>query len=161
MGWRDRDQRAGWRIVVRVNAIEADRCAGARIPDDAREWIGDGDDDDVPAAIGRVGIGPRPYRVVVIARVLWIDGDEGNFPQVRARAEREERIGLPAFPSIHAGNPSRDAALIRAAVGLAIGHHSEWELREVESYVSGIQVGELKEADVERQLAPLLGAGAQ
>lgn len=27
-------------------------------------------------------------------------------------------------------------------IGLAIGHHSEWELREVESYVSGIQVGE-------------------
>lgn len=27
-------------------------------------------------------------------------------------------------------------------IGLAIGHHSEWELREVESYISGIQVGE-------------------
>ncbi|MCE4557163.1 DUF1631 family protein [Roseateles cellulosilyticus] len=27
-------------------------------------------------------------------------------------------------------------------IGLAIGHHSEWELREVESYVSSIQVGE-------------------
>jgi len=27
-------------------------------------------------------------------------------------------------------------------IGLAIGHHCEWELREVESYVSGIQVGE-------------------
>ncbi|PTT91537.1 hypothetical protein DBR42_03660, partial [Pelomonas sp. HMWF004] len=27
-------------------------------------------------------------------------------------------------------------------IGLAIGHHSEWELREVESYVAGIQVGE-------------------
>jgi len=27
-------------------------------------------------------------------------------------------------------------------IGLAIGHHSEWELREVESYVSGIQLGE-------------------
>lgn len=27
-------------------------------------------------------------------------------------------------------------------IGLAIGHHCEWELREVESYVSSIQVGE-------------------
>ncbi|MBW8847308.1 MAG: DUF1631 family protein [Burkholderiales bacterium] len=27
-------------------------------------------------------------------------------------------------------------------IGLAIGHHSEWELREVESYISGVQVGE-------------------
>ncbi|MCY4747128.1 DUF1631 family protein [Pelomonas sp. UHG3] len=27
-------------------------------------------------------------------------------------------------------------------IGLAIGHHSEWELREVESYISSIQVGE-------------------
>jgi len=27
-------------------------------------------------------------------------------------------------------------------IGLAIGHHCEWELREVESYVAGIQVGE-------------------
>jgi hypothetical protein len=27
-------------------------------------------------------------------------------------------------------------------IGLAIGHHCEWELREVDSYVSGIQVGE-------------------
>lgn len=27
-------------------------------------------------------------------------------------------------------------------IGLAIGHHSEWELREVESYVAGIQLGE-------------------
>lgn len=27
-------------------------------------------------------------------------------------------------------------------IGLAIGHHSEWELREVESYMAGIQVGE-------------------
>jgi len=27
-------------------------------------------------------------------------------------------------------------------IGLAIGHHSEWELREVESYIAGIQVGE-------------------
>lgn len=27
-------------------------------------------------------------------------------------------------------------------IGLAIGHHCEWELREVESYVSGIQIGE-------------------
>ena len=27
-------------------------------------------------------------------------------------------------------------------IGLAIGHHCEWELREVESYISGIQVGE-------------------
>jgi hypothetical protein len=27
-------------------------------------------------------------------------------------------------------------------IGLAIGHHCEWELREVESYVSGVQVGE-------------------
>lgn len=27
-------------------------------------------------------------------------------------------------------------------IGLAIGHHSEWELREVESYVAGIQIGE-------------------
>lgn len=27
-------------------------------------------------------------------------------------------------------------------IGLAIGHHSEWELREVESYISGIQVGD-------------------
>jgi len=27
-------------------------------------------------------------------------------------------------------------------IGLAIGHHSEWELREVESYVSSIQLGE-------------------
>lgn len=27
-------------------------------------------------------------------------------------------------------------------IGLALGHHSEWELREVESYVSGIQVGD-------------------
>ncbi|CAM4114828.1 DUF1631 family protein [Roseateles saccharophilus] len=27
-------------------------------------------------------------------------------------------------------------------IGLAIGHHSEWELREVESYISGIQIGE-------------------
>lgn len=27
-------------------------------------------------------------------------------------------------------------------IGLAIGHHCEWELREVESYVSGIQTGE-------------------
>lgn len=26
-------------------------------------------------------------------------------------------------------------------IGLAIGHHCEWELREVESYVSSIQVG--------------------
>ncbi|MGK4455814.1 hypothetical protein, partial [Klebsiella pneumoniae] len=27
-------------------------------------------------------------------------------------------------------------------IGLAISHHSEWELREVESYVSSVQVGE-------------------
>lgn len=27
-------------------------------------------------------------------------------------------------------------------IGLALGHHSEWELREVESYVAGIQVGD-------------------
>ncbi|KQW42795.1 hypothetical protein ASD88_19885 [Pelomonas sp. Root662] len=27
-------------------------------------------------------------------------------------------------------------------IGLAIGHHCEWELREVESYVAGIQIGE-------------------
>lgn len=27
-------------------------------------------------------------------------------------------------------------------IGLALGHHSEWELREVESYVASIQVGE-------------------
>jgi hypothetical protein len=27
-------------------------------------------------------------------------------------------------------------------IGLAIGHHCEWELREVDSYVSGIQVGD-------------------
>ncbi|MFT7771832.1 DUF1631 family protein [Roseateles sp.] len=27
-------------------------------------------------------------------------------------------------------------------IGLAIGHHCEWELREVESYVSSIQIGE-------------------
>ncbi|MFG6430471.1 DUF1631 family protein [Roseateles sp. LYH14W] len=27
-------------------------------------------------------------------------------------------------------------------IGLAIGHHCEWELREVESYVAGVQVGE-------------------
>lgn len=27
-------------------------------------------------------------------------------------------------------------------IGLAIGHHCEWELREVESYIAGIQVGE-------------------
>lgn len=27
-------------------------------------------------------------------------------------------------------------------IGLAIGHHCEWELREVESYVSGVQIGE-------------------
>ncbi|MFN3861342.1 MAG: DUF1631 family protein [Roseateles sp.] len=27
-------------------------------------------------------------------------------------------------------------------IGLAIGHHCEWELREVESYLAGIQVGE-------------------
>jgi Protein of unknown function (DUF1631) len=27
-------------------------------------------------------------------------------------------------------------------IGLAIGHHSEWELREVESYVASIQLGE-------------------
>jgi len=27
-------------------------------------------------------------------------------------------------------------------IGLAIGHHCEWELREVESYVCGVQVGE-------------------
>jgi len=27
-------------------------------------------------------------------------------------------------------------------IGMAIGHHSEWELREVESYIAGIQVGE-------------------
>lgn len=27
-------------------------------------------------------------------------------------------------------------------IGLAIGHHCEWELREVDSYVAGIQVGE-------------------
>ncbi|MGQ3051703.1 MAG: DUF1631 family protein [Roseateles sp.] len=27
-------------------------------------------------------------------------------------------------------------------IGLAIGHHCEWELREVESYVAGIQLGE-------------------
>jgi Protein of unknown function (DUF1631) len=27
-------------------------------------------------------------------------------------------------------------------IGLAIGHHCEWELREVESYVAGIQTGE-------------------
>ena len=27
-------------------------------------------------------------------------------------------------------------------IGLAIGHHCEWELREVESYITGIQIGE-------------------
>jgi len=27
-------------------------------------------------------------------------------------------------------------------IGLALGHHSEWELREVESYIAGIQLGE-------------------
>jgi hypothetical protein len=27
-------------------------------------------------------------------------------------------------------------------IGLAIGHHCEWELREVESYIAGIQIGE-------------------
>lgn len=27
-------------------------------------------------------------------------------------------------------------------IGLALGHHSEWELRDVESYICGIQVGE-------------------
>ena len=27
-------------------------------------------------------------------------------------------------------------------IGLAIGHHCEWELREVDSYIAGIQVGE-------------------
>ncbi|KQY86933.1 MULTISPECIES: DUF1631 family protein [Roseateles] len=27
-------------------------------------------------------------------------------------------------------------------IGLAVGHHCEWELREVESYVAGVQIGE-------------------
>ncbi|MEL4180593.1 DUF1631 family protein [Roseateles sp. PN1] len=35
-----------------------------------------------------------------------------------------------------------DALVVGDRVGLAIGHQSEWELREVESYVAGMQLGE-------------------
>ncbi|MDN3922178.1 DUF1631 family protein [Roseateles violae] len=35
-----------------------------------------------------------------------------------------------------------DALVAADRIGLAIGHHSEWELREVESYVAGLSSGE-------------------
>jgi hypothetical protein len=35
-----------------------------------------------------------------------------------------------------------DALVAADRIGLAIGHHSEWELREVESYVLGLNTGE-------------------
>ncbi|MDC8785864.1 DUF1631 family protein [Roseateles koreensis] len=35
-----------------------------------------------------------------------------------------------------------DALVAADRIGLAIGHQSEWELREVESYVAGLQLGE-------------------
>ncbi len=34
-----------------------------------------------------------------------------------------------------------DALVAADRIGLAIGHHSEWELREVESYVGGLAIG--------------------
>nr|WP_295084938.1 DUF1631 family protein [uncultured Roseateles sp.] len=35
-----------------------------------------------------------------------------------------------------------DALVMGDRIGLAIGHQSEWELREVESYIAGLQLGE-------------------
>ncbi|MCV2356643.1 DUF1631 domain-containing protein [Paucibacter sp. B2R-40] len=35
-----------------------------------------------------------------------------------------------------------DALVVGDRIGLAIGHQSEWELREVESYMSGLRIGE-------------------
>ena len=66
--------------LQRAPGVGIERGAGSDIVRD----VGDGDDDDVPAAIGRVGIWPRPYRVVVIARVLGVDGEDGLLAKVKA-----------------------------------------------------------------------------
>ncbi len=58
--------------------------------------VGNGDDDDMPALVLRIVIRAGPHRVVVIARILRIDGDERHVAQIGAAARIDglSRFGL-------------------------------------------------------------------
>ena len=58
--------------------------------------IGNGDQHDVAARIAFVVIQPGPYRIVMIARIGRIDGDQRNGAQVgpAARIDRLCRLGV-------------------------------------------------------------------
>ena len=58
--------------------------------------IGDGDEDDMAALVGRIVIRPRPHRIVMVARIFRIDGDEGNGAQIGApmRIDGFGRLGF-------------------------------------------------------------------
>ena len=74
------------REIDRVAALPrflVERAAGPHIGGD----VGDGDDHHPAAAIGGVGIGFGPDRIVMVARVGGIDGDERQVPQILAALE--------------------------------------------------------------------------
>lgn len=71
---------------------------------------------------------------------------------LRQQVQSEQQPASPARAPTPAGKDWTELSLMdddqvnnlvaADRIGMAIGHHSEWELREVESYVAGIQVGE-------------------
>ena len=56
--------------------------------------IGDGDGDDVPARIVRVGIGRGMNGVVVVLGIDRVDGDERQFPPILAAAGARRAGGM-------------------------------------------------------------------
>ena len=70
--------------------LAVERRAGAHIGGD----IGDGDDDLDAAFIRRIVIGLGPHRIVMIARVRRIDGDERHDRADRSRLARAKGLEL-------------------------------------------------------------------
>ena len=74
--------------------------------------VGDGDDGDMAARVARIVVGPGPHRVVMVARVFRIDGDERDVAQIGAAARIGGRGARSASSSTSLRKFGRDAVRV-------------------------------------------------
>ena len=93
--------------VAAAAGLAVQRAVGADVGGD----VGDGDPDDVAAGVGGVVVRLGADRVVVVAGIRWVDGDEGEGAQVLALAEGR-RAGGVGFRQHGVGKGVGDAVLV-------------------------------------------------
>ena len=88
--------------VAALAGCPVERVAGPHVPGD----IGDRHQQPVAAGIGRVVVGRGPDRIVEIAGVLAVDGDEVDVAQVGAALDRPPAAPWRPAPAPRAERPS-------------------------------------------------------